>query len=197
MGLQEEIEKARYEIRTDTYSLSIGEWISLYQDNELLFPKFQRPFVWTKLHQTKLIESILINIPLPPIFAYQQDDGRWTILDGKQRLFTIFVFAGILRDESGKLELPLILEGTEYLPSLENKVWDEEAVLRLSNVSTNLSPLTTLQRLLVKRFPLITVVLLKGSQLEAAFEIMARLNTHSPLVKKAELLELLTEIDLA
>lgn len=197
MGLQEEIEKSKFEIRTDTYSLSIGEWISLYEDSELLFPKFQRPFVWTKPHQSKLIESILLNIPLPPIFAYQQDDGRWTILDGKQRLFTIFGFTGILRDENGKLELPLIIEGTEYLPSLQNKVWDDEAVLRLANVSIDLSPLTTLQRLLVKRFPLITVILLKGSKLEAAFEIMARLNTHSPLIKKAELQKQLTQIDLA
>ena len=85
----------------------------------------------------------MLGIPVPPIFVYQQDDGRWTVLDGKQRLFTIFGFVGILRDENGKLELPLILEGTEYLPSLKNKVWDDEAALRLANVSIDLSRVPT------------------------------------------------------
>ncbi len=197
MELQEDIEKLKFEIRTDTYSMSIGEWISLYEDEELFFPNFQRPFGWTKAQQTKLIESILLGIPLPPIFVYQHHDGLWTVLDGKQRLFTIFGFAGILRDASDKLELPLILEGTEYLPSLENKVWDDKATLRLAHVSVNISPLTTLQRLAIKRFSLTTIILLKGSKLEATFEIMSRLNTHGPLMKKAELLELLTQIDLA
>lgn len=197
MGLQEEIEKQREEIRRDIYSLSLGEWLSLYEDNELLFPRFQRPFVWTKLHQTRLIESILLNIPLPPIFAYQQDDGRWTILDGKQRLFTIFGFAGVLRDGSGDLIPPIILQGTEYLPSLRNKVWDEAAVSRLAEVSASLSPLTTLQRLLIKRFSLDAILLLKGSKLEAALEIMSRFNTYSIMRNKTELLELLGQADLA
>jgi len=46
MLLQEEIDKTRQEIRTDGYSMSIGEWISLYQNNEIdIHPYFQRFFV--------------------------------------------------------------------------------------------------------------------------------------------------------
>ena len=47
MGLQEEIDKTRAEIRTDGYPVSIGEWISIYEKEELdIHPEFQRFFRW-------------------------------------------------------------------------------------------------------------------------------------------------------
>ncbi len=48
MPLQEEIDKTRLEIRTDSYSMSIGEWISLYESKEIdIHPDFQRFFRWS------------------------------------------------------------------------------------------------------------------------------------------------------
>lgn len=48
MGLQEEIDSMRQEIRADKYSMSIGEWISLYESQEIdIHPEFQRFFRWT------------------------------------------------------------------------------------------------------------------------------------------------------
>ncbi len=59
MGLQKEIDAKRAEIRTDDYSMSIGEWINVYKDNELdIHPEFQRFFRWSEIQKTKLIESI-------------------------------------------------------------------------------------------------------------------------------------------
>ena len=91
MGLQEEIDKMRQEIRADDYSMSIGEWISLYENSEIeIHPEFQRFFRWTTTQKTSLIESILLGIPIPPIFVSQREDGVWDVVDGLQRLSTIY-----------------------------------------------------------------------------------------------------------
>ena len=60
MPLQEEIDKTRQEIRTDSYSMSIGEWISLYESKEIdIHPDFQRFFRWSNYQKSTFIESIL------------------------------------------------------------------------------------------------------------------------------------------
>lgn len=98
MSLQEEIDKTRKEIRTDSYSMSIGEWISLYENNEIdIHPDFQRFFRWSEHQKSTFIESILLGIPVPPIFVSQRDDGIWDVIDGLQRLSTIYEFVGILK----------------------------------------------------------------------------------------------------
>ena len=77
MSLQVEIDEARAEIRTDSYALSIGEWISLYENNELdIHPEFQRFFRWTLEQKSRLVESILLGIPVPQIFVAQRADGE-------------------------------------------------------------------------------------------------------------------------
>src|SRR5579859_8046880 len=125
MGLQEEIDTRRAEIRSDSYGMSIGELLSLYQDNELdIHPEFQRFYRWSVGQKSRLIESLLLGIPIPQIFVSQRPDGVWDVVDGLQRLSTIFEFVGILRDENRNLKPPLILEKTKYLPSLENVAWD-------------------------------------------------------------------------
>ena len=73
MSLIDEIDLRRREIRTDGYAMSIGEWISLYEKKELdIHPEFQRFFRWSDTQKTNLIESILLGIPLPPIFVSQR-----------------------------------------------------------------------------------------------------------------------------
>src|SRR5215204_5137795 len=104
MTLQERIENRRKEIRTDGYPVSIGEWISLYENRELdIHPEFQRVFRWTDAQKTSLIESILLGIPIPSVFVSQRADGVWDVVDGLQRLSTIFQFMGIFKDENGVL----------------------------------------------------------------------------------------------
>lgn len=78
--------------------MSIGEITSLYKDNELdIHPEFQRVFRWSLPQKSKLIESVLLGIPLPSIFVSQRDDGVWDVIDGVQRLSTIFEFIGIFK----------------------------------------------------------------------------------------------------
>src|SRR5260370_31484095 len=99
LSLQDQIDKKRKEIRSDAYPMSIGEWISLYESDppEIdIHPEFQRFYRWTEEQKTRFIESILLGIPIPTIFVSQREDGVWDVIDGLQRLSTIYEFVGIL-----------------------------------------------------------------------------------------------------
>lgn len=127
MTLTEEVNLKSKEIHTDGYPMSIGEISSLYRDKELdIHPEFQRIFRWSISQKSKLVESILLGIPIPSIFVSQREDGVWDVVDGLQRLSTIFEFMGILRDENDKLVNPSELVATEYLPSLAGKKWESK-----------------------------------------------------------------------
>ena len=79
MGLETEIKNARKEIVSDGYDMSVGEVINLYRDDELkINPEFQRLFRWDITRKTRFIESILLGIPIPPIFVFQDEDGMGT-----------------------------------------------------------------------------------------------------------------------
>lgn len=170
MSLQDEIDAARSEIRTDGYSVSIGEWISLYESDELdIHPEFQRFFRWRPEQKSRLIESILLGIPIPPIFVSQRLDGVWDVVDGLQRLSTIFELVGILRGDKGHVLDPLVLTRTTYLPSLQGKLWESE--------SDPAAALTPAQRLLIKRAKLDVSIILRESEEKTKYELFQRLNT--------------------
>ena len=179
VGLQEEIDKTRAEIRTDGYSVSIGEWISIYEKSELdIHPEFQRFFRWSPRQKSRLIESILLGIPVPQIFVAQRPDGVWDVVDGLQRLSTIYQFVGILKDEDGHVLPPLTLEPTKYLPSLQGKRWEDEAHPDQC--------LTVAQRLLIKRAKIDVSIILKESDETAKYELFQRLNTGGSMLSDQE-----------
>jgi hypothetical protein len=179
MSLQEEIDKIRQEIRVDGYSMSIGEWISLYENAEIdIHPEFQRFFRWTNSQKTSLIESILLGIPIPPIFVSQREDGVWDVVDGLQRLSTIYEFVGKLKDENQNVLAPLVLEKTKYLPDLEGKKWED--------TSDTVNSLTPPQRLLIKRAKIDATILLKESDEVAKYELFQRLNTGGSIATPQE-----------
>ncbi len=101
--------------------MSIGELVSLYRQSELVIrPEFQRLFRWGSAQKSRLIESLLLGIPLPSSFVMQREDGVWEVIDGLQRLSTILEFMGELRNESTSTLLPpSSLVSTVYLNSLE------------------------------------------------------------------------------
>lgn len=182
MGLQEELERMKPEIRTDSYSMSIGEWISLYEgkENELdIHPEFQRFFRWTHEQKARLIESILLGIPIPPIYVSQREDGVWDVIDGLQRLSTIFQLVGILEDEDGGVLSPLVLSKTKYLPSLEGKKWDDPDDTEHS--------LNRAQRLYIKRAKLHVSIILRESEELAKYELFQRLNTGGSQLSDQEI----------
>ncbi len=179
MGLQEEIDKTRAEIRSDGYAISVGEWMSIYEKGELdIHPEFQRFFRWSLRQKSRLIESLLLGIPIPQIFVAQRSDGVWDVVDGLQRLSTIFELAGILLDEKHGRVPPLTLEGTTYLPSLTGRRWEDDSHPDQS--------LTTAQRLLIKRAKINVSIILKESDEMAKYELFQRLNTGGSMLSDQE-----------
>lgn len=98
----------------------------MYSSNELdIIPEFQRLFRWSIEKKSSFVESLLIGIPVPPAFAYENEDGTWELIDGLQRVSTILEFMGVLRDpDDPQRLLSSKLRGTKYLGSLEGVAWD-------------------------------------------------------------------------
>jgi hypothetical protein len=181
MSLQKEIDDKRKDIYTNKYSISIGEILHLYADNELdIHPEYQRFLRWTDQQKTDLIESILLGIPIPPIFVAQREDGVWDIIDGLQRMGTILQFIGVKRDEKGRKLPPLVLSGTKALPSLAGMKWEN------TDDPTDPMVLSKAQQLLIKRSSLDFTIVLKESDVQSKYELFMRLNTGGSLASPQE-----------
>lgn len=86
-----------------------------------LAPDFQRQAgIWTNKAKSRLIESLLIRIPLPAFYIDATDDNEWIVIDGLQRISTFKSFI-IDKDEKKKLKLT----GLQFLTDLENKSYDD------------------------------------------------------------------------
>lgn len=168
--LEGELTLVRRSIFTDSYPMSIGELTNLFRDGELVIrPAFQRLFRWEDDQKSLLIESILLGIPLPSIFVSQDQDGKWELIDGLQRISTILQLQGLL-DGS---EFPaLTLGATKYLKHLEGKTWDGDDKTSLSEA----------QKLDVKRAKIDIKIIKRESSNETKYDLFQRLNSFgSPL----------------
>lgn len=78
-------------IRVDTKQFTVHQISKLIQDGDIDFsPDFQRHFVWKEIEKkSRLIESIMLRIPLPVFYFAQDDQGKFQIVDGLQRLTVI------------------------------------------------------------------------------------------------------------
>lgn len=180
MTLQSEVDQQRRTIRTDGYPMSINELATMYRDNELdLHPEFQRYFRWTVEQKSRLIESLLLGIPIPSFFVHQRSDGVWDVVDGLQRLSAIFEVMGILRDMGGEVLPPLRMTATKYLPSLEGRRWG-------GNEADPDGIGGDLQRVL-KRSKLDVKIVLRESDADTRLELFQRLNTGGTELSAQEL----------
>lgn len=171
MLLDQEVKEKAKEIFTDSYTMSIGELANMYRDQELeLQPEYQRFFRWSNSQKTSFIESILLGIPIPPIFVFQKEDGVWTVIDGLQRLSTIFQFMGILDlNLNGEHHIEdLELHETKFLPSLKDKKWSSD--VEGEAISQNL-------KLFFKRARIDVKIIQYTSDVDAQYELFQRLNT--------------------
>lgn len=102
-------------IRVDTKQFSLHQINEMIERSDInLSPDFQRNLVWDNKRKSRLIESILMRIPLPMFYFSQDDDGRISVVDGLQRLSTIREF----------MQNKLRLKDLEYLEEkCGNKVY--------------------------------------------------------------------------
>jgi uncharacterized protein with ParB-like and HNH nuclease domain len=183
MGLNEEIKENAKKVHTNEMKMSIGEIINLYSDGDIIIrPEFQRLFRWEIDQKSKFIESILIGIPIPPIFVQQLDDGRWEVIDGLQRLSTILEFVGVLKDEKNENLNAVALQKTKYLPSLENMYYDN-----FEKISSESSFFDRETKLVFKRATIIVEVIKRESDISAKYELFDRLNSGGSKLTEQEI----------
>jgi len=160
--LEDQIAFLRNSLTTDRMDMSFGEIMNMYEREEIIIsPEFQRLFRWTIDQRSRFIESLLLGIPIPPIFVAEDKDGRWELVDGLQRISTIFSFFGILRTEREELNNWALVSG-DLLDTLEG---------------FNKDSLPNRYRLNLKRSVCRVEIIKWDSQWDMRYELFSRLNT--------------------
>lgn len=157
------------QLRTDAVDFSFGEIVNLHNDREIIIsPEYQRLFRWSDEQKSRLIESILVELPIPPIFLIEGEDGILELIDGLQRVSSVIQFlspADIGKD-------PLILAGCDLIPQLNGKCFDD---------------LSLTDRLRIKRTAIRAVIIRKSGEELVKYELFKRLNTGGALLSPQEI----------
>lgn len=159
LAIEEAIDSRIGGVRTEALDLSFGEIVNLYSSKELIIqPEYQRLFRWSNDQRSRLIESILLELPIPQIFVMEQSDGVIELIDGLQRVSSVIQFI-----EPGALGLdPLRLSGCDLIRELNGKLF--------ADLSLKL-------RLRLKRSSVRTIVIKRQSESTLRYEMFKRLNT--------------------
>jgi len=167
-----------YEVRVEYKDLSIRELYELWKDGDLILdPKFQRYKVWDIKKSSVLVESVLLDIPIPTIYLAEDKDNRLIVVDGQQRLNALLGF----------------MDGTIELYDIRRKKWNKvEFKLRGLNVLKELNDkrfvdLDDPLKRKYKTFTLRVVVIKKDSSPEVRYEIFERLNKGAVQLNNQEL----------
>jgi uncharacterized protein DUF262 len=150
----ERFKRAQESLVLQSSDLPLQTISAMVQANAIdIEPAYQRRERWSAEKQSALIESFLINIPIPPVYLSEEDYGRYSVIDGKQRITAIYKFL------TGSLSLKGIVE----LPELNGRTFDQ-------------IPEALRQTLTVRPY-LRVVTLLKQSDPELKYEVFTRLNS--------------------
>ena len=129
--------------------------------NVLFIPEYQRDFTWDTLRQSKFIESIILGLPIPLIFVAENKDSAWEIVDGSQRIRTIYAF----------VKNKLVLEGLEKFDTLNGFYFSDLDKSRQGKI------LSTSLRM---------IVLSEDADDEVKRDMFERINRGSDLLKPME-----------
>lgn len=129
--------------------------------NVLFIPEYQRDFTWDTLRQSKFIESIILGLPVPLIFVAENKDSAWEIVDGSQRIRTIYAF----------VKNKLVLEGLEKFDTLNGFYFSDLDKSRQGKI------LSTSLRM---------IVLSEDADDEVKRDMFERINRGSDLLKPME-----------
>lgn len=169
--IEEIISDKRNSLKADRLDMSFGELMNMFEDGELFItPEYQRVFRWTNFQQTRFIESVLLGIPIPPIFVAEDNHGKWEVVDGLQRLSTILSFFGLL----------------ESMPEKNNlKLTEGELVNELENITIDNLPLKL--KTTIKRSVCRVEIVRWDSEEDIRYELFNRLNTGSTPLEDQEI----------
>lgn len=91
-NLDQDVSFSEYEISASPNDFNIRTLFDFIDSGIVKIPGFQRNYVWDIKRASKLIESLLIGIPIPQIFLYEEGKNKFIVIDGQQRYFTIYFF---------------------------------------------------------------------------------------------------------
>jgi uncharacterized protein with ParB-like and HNH nuclease domain len=148
---------------------SIREFQSMNNDNELILqPDYQRNYVASNKIASRLIESILLDVPIPVIYLAEEQDGTLSVIDGQQRLTTFVSFLyGKFPDNRD-----FRLSSLNILSDLNRKKFTELSIEQQKKIRS-----TTIHSIVIK----------KESNPDIKFEIFERLNTGSTKLNENEI----------
>lgn len=164
-----DVEAGQRKIIWQAKDFSIREFLTMKNDGELILqPIYQRNFVATDKIASKLIESILLDVPIPVVYLAEEQDENFSVIDGQQRLTSFLSFV------EGKFpdSRPFKLSGLKVLSDLNRKLFidlDIEFQKKIRN--------TTIHSIIIK----------KESNPDIKFEIFERLNTGSTKLNEDEI----------
>ncbi len=149
-------------IFTTTTDYPLSTIKEMFDDGDIIpQPDYQREYIMDEKKASKLIESVLLQIPIPTVYLCEENDGSLSIIDGQQRLTS---FVKFLKNE-------FKLRNLEEYPELNGKNFaDLEKVIQKN----------------IKNTPIHSIVIKKESQ-ELKYEIFSRLNQGSTSLKPQEL----------
>jgi hypothetical protein len=167
--IEEAIDRRIGEVRTDTIDLSYGEIASLYSSREFVIqPDYQRLFRWSNEQRSRIVESILLELPIPQIFVIENQTGVIELIDGLQRISSViqFIEPTLLGLES------LTLRGCDLVRELNG--------MTFSDLSLSL-------KLRLKRSSVRTIVIKRQSSSMLRYEMFKRLNTGGSILAPQEI----------
>lgn len=137
----------------------------LENDEIELEPEFQRnKNLWTKEQQSRLIESLMLKIPIPTFYFNAKDDDKWVVIDGLQRLSTFHNF--LVRKDKEKFV------GLQYMTDFNGLTFDE-------------LPRQYIRR--IKETPIVAYTVEKGTPDQIVYNIFQRINTGGLELKPQEM----------
>jgi hypothetical protein len=157
------------EIRCSAVDFSFGELLNLHRENEIIIqPEYQRLFRWSNEQRSRLIESILLGLPIPPIFLIENDRGVLELIDGLQRVSSVLQFL----DHTAIAQPELTLSGCDILASLNGHTYES---------------LPPVLRLKLKRTPIRATIINRSGDPLVKYEMFKRLNTGGSLLSPQEI----------
>lgn len=128
-----------YDITASPNDFNILTLYSFIESGAVKIPGFQRNYVWDLSRASRLIESLLIGLPIPQIFLYEESKNSYLVIDGQQRLMSIYYFIKKrFPREAKRSELRQIFDKHGKIPAeiLENDEYFMRFNLKLSNDSS-------------------------------------------------------------
>jgi uncharacterized protein with ParB-like and HNH nuclease domain len=170
--LIESVDGAIVRVRTRSVDVSFNELFDMHKSKELVInPDFQRLFRWPESKQSQLIESLILELPVPSIYVIEVQDGVYELIDGLQRISSYFHFRGKHPDYLG-VEKFLVLKECDVLPQLNGLTYES---------------LPQAIQIKLKRHFIRMEVLRRESEPRLRYHMFKRLNTGGELLSPQEI----------